>query len=113
MSGPGWGMKIFFSFFFHDSSASVCARMMLALAVHVSQRTEKKKKQKRGEFVVGCVVLVRGVAEGTPRFAAAAVAAALGALLRHLWLAGVCLVAKLLPEFADFELIFLGLAHAK
>ena len=30
--------------------------MMLALAVHVSQRTEKKKKQKRGEFVVGCVV---------------------------------------------------------
>ena len=100
-------------FFFHDSSASVCARMMLALAVHVSQRTEKKKKQKRGEFVAGCVVLVRGVAEGTLRFAAAAVAAALGALLRHPWLAGVCLAAKLLPEFLDFELKILKLAHAK
>ena len=60
---------------------------------------------------------MRDVAEGMLRFAAAAVAAAvaaaLGALLRHPWLAGVCLVAKLLPEFADFELIFLGLAHAK
>ncbi len=30
--------------------------------------------------------------------------AALGVLLRHPWLAGVCLVAKLLPEFVDFEL---------
>jgi hypothetical protein len=30
--------------------------MMLALAVHVSQRTEKKKKQKRGEFAVELVV---------------------------------------------------------
>ncbi len=113
MSGPGWGMKKIFFFFFHDSSASVCARVMLALAVHVSQRTEKKKKQKRGEFAVGCEVLVRGVAEGTLRFAAAAVAAALGALLRHLWLAGVCLAAKLLPEFIDFELKDLRLAHAK
>ena len=54
MSGPGWGMKILF--FFHDSSASVCARMMLALAVHVSQRTEKKKKQKRVEIAVELVV---------------------------------------------------------
>ena len=45
-------------FFLHDSSASVCARMILALAVHVhvSQRTEKKKKQKRGEFAVELVV---------------------------------------------------------
>jgi hypothetical protein len=42
-----------------------------------------------------------------------AAAAALGALLRHPWLAGVCLVAKLLPEFVDFELKFLKLAHAK
>jgi hypothetical protein len=33
--GPGWGMK---TYFFHDPGASVCARMMLAFAVHVSQR---------------------------------------------------------------------------
>jgi len=58
---------------------------------------------------------VRDVAEGMLRLAAAAVAAAaaLGALLRHPWLAGVCLVAKLLPEFVDFELKVLRLAHAK
>ena len=58
---------------------------------------------------------MRDVAEGMLRFAAAAVAAAaaLGALLRHPWLAGVCLVAKLFPEFVDFELKFLRLAHAK
>ena len=86
---------------------------MLALAVHVSQRTEKKKKQKRGEFAVGCEVLVRGVAEGTLRFAAAAVAAALGALLRYPGLDWVCLVAKLRPEFVDFELEVLRPAHAK
>ena len=49
---------------------------------------------------------MRDVAEGMLRFAAAAVAvaaAALGALLRHPWLAGVCLVAKLLPEFVDLN----------
>ena len=58
---------------------------------------------------------MRDVAEGMLRFAAAAVAAAaaIGALLRHPWLVGVCLVAKLLPEFVDFELKFLRLAHAK
>ena len=59
---------------------------------------------------------MRDVGEGILRFAAAAVAAAaaaLGALLRHPWLAGVCLVAKLLPEFVDFELKVLRLAHAK
>ena len=59
---------------------------------------------------------MRAVAEGMLLCAAAAVvvaAAALGALLRHPWLAGVCLVAKLLPEFVDFELKFLKLAHAK
>ena len=57
---------------------------------------------------------MRDVAEGMLHFAAAAVAAAaLGALLRHPWLAGVCLAAKLLPEFSDFELKVLRLAHAK
>ena len=61
-------------FFFHDPSASVCARMMLALAVHVSQRTEKKKKQSRSEFEVG-----RDVADGMMRLAAAAAVVALGA----------------------------------
>ena len=67
--------NLFFSFLIHDPSASVCARMMLALAVHVSQRTEKKKKQSRSEFAVG-----RDVADGMMRLAAAAAAVvALGA----------------------------------
>jgi hypothetical protein len=43
---PGVGNE---HLFFRDSSASVCARMMLAFAVHVSQRTGKKKKQKQEE----------------------------------------------------------------
>ena len=30
--------------------------MMLALAVHVSQRTEKKKKKEKSEFAVGLAV---------------------------------------------------------
>jgi len=46
MSGPGWGMNTFF--FFHDSIASVCARMMLALAVHVSQKDGEKKETEKG-----------------------------------------------------------------
>jgi hypothetical protein len=47
------------------------------------------------------------------RLAAAAAAAELCALLRHSGLACVCLVAKLRPEFVDFELEVLRLAHAK
>ena len=62
--------------------------------------------------MVGCEVLVRDVAEGMLRLAAAA-AAALSALLRHSGLACVCLVAKLRPEFVDFELEVLRLAHSE
>ena len=58
---------------------------------------------------------MRDVVEGMLRLAAAAVAAvaALGALLRHPGLACVCLVAKFRPEFVDFVLEVLRLAHAK
>ena len=56
---------------------------------------------------------MRDVADGMLRLAAAAAVVALGALLRHPGLACVCLVAKFRPEFVDFELEVLRLAHAE